>query len=641
MHIGKHLKINLILFLSAVHRLADDEHDSSKRLFDYYIGVITDHMSDALKTIKNEDGESLIDAFLKENTQSKILIHWMRKVFTYLDKFHTKNANLGSLCANAMKIYFNKLFLPLKEKLFLAVNNLIQDDRDCNVVQRYKIKNLLRIFEEVDMKNPELNKEGENLFWTGETTNGVLNQWFSEKFLGFTETYISSKASREISCMSAPEYIRSALKYLDEEDNRKAEYIHKSYHERIDKVNHKHLIELNAKSIGKMETGIRYMFVNKKDIELQEAYRLISKLPESLKSILDEFDPYIRERGDELYNNKELARDPTKFVPELIKLKKELDSLVEFAFDNHILCQDTKNKAFSYFMNKEHYAKQLANYCDWEMKINIKGSNESQIEEKLNNIINIFKCLNNKLLFQLEYAKKLSDRLIQNRSLSLIAEKTLISKLKAEAGVAYVNKMTSMMQDLETSKTEMDLYRAQPHRGCPESIPFAVQVLQHGAWEIDKSKFDRIPVPPFLNRCMEDFNNFYINRHKTHKLIWTGGLGNIEIQYLYLSKPFQSVSTLIQLIIFLSLEKHTTLTVQKLSELIGVSSFTMLNEVTGLLYNPTFNPKKSINNGLITTNLKKDGEELKLNNEISINKHFTANNIKFNSIPVMRKVSIF
>jgi hypothetical protein len=115
--------------------------------------------------------------------------------------------------------------------------------------------------------------------------------------------------------MSAPEYIRSALKYLDEEDARKSEYIHKSFHERIDRVNFKHLIELVAKNLAKMETGIRYMFNNKKDNELKESFRLISKHSDSLKSITDEMDPYIRERGDGLYNNKELSKDPTsKFI---------------------------------------------------------------------------------------------------------------------------------------------------------------------------------------------------------------------------------------------------------------------------------------------------------------------------------------
>jgi hypothetical protein len=213
-----------------------------------------------------------------------------------------------------------------------------------------------------------------------------------------------------------------------------------------------------------MDTGIRYMFVNKKDNDVKEAFRLISKYPDSLKSITEELDPFIRERGDELYNNKEISKFPAKFIPELIKLKKELDALVEFAFDNHILFQDTKNKAFSFFMNRELYSKQLANFCDIEMKAGLKGANEQQTEEKLNNIINLFKCLNNKLIFQIEYAKLLSDRLIQGKSISIHAEKTLISKLKAEAGVTYVNKMTSMMQDLDMSKVEMDRYRALQHR---------------------------------------------------------------------------------------------------------------------------------------------------------------------------------
>ena len=58
-----------------------------------------------------------------------------------------------------------------------------------------------------------------------------------------------------------------------------------------------------------MDTGIRYMFKNEKNEELKYCYELISKHPESLKSITEEMDPYIRERGDELYNNKELAKD--------------------------------------------------------------------------------------------------------------------------------------------------------------------------------------------------------------------------------------------------------------------------------------------------------------------------------------------
>lgn len=81
-----------------------------------------------------------------------------------------------------------------------------------------------------------------------------------------------------------------------------------------------------------------------------------------------------------------------------------MDALVEYSFNNHILFQDTKNRAFSFFMNKDFYSIQLANFCDFEFRRGIKGLNENQIDERLNNIINVFKCLNNRLKFQIDYS---------------------------------------------------------------------------------------------------------------------------------------------------------------------------------------------------------------------------------------------
>ena len=48
----------------------------------------------------------------------------------------------------------------------------------------------------------------------------------------------------------------------------------------------------------------------------------------------------------------------------------------------------------------------------------------------------------------------------------------LISKLKAEQGVTFVNKMTSMMQDLETSRNTIDSYRTLKHR-----VSFNIQIF--------------------------------------------------------------------------------------------------------------------------------------------------------------------
>jgi hypothetical protein len=84
-----------------------------------------------------------------------------------------------------MKVYYKELFLPLQKKLYEAVNNMIKEDRDCSVVARYKIKHILRIFEEVDMKNPDLVKEGDSLYWVGQPVLVILSDWFTNYFLKF------------------------------------------------------------------------------------------------------------------------------------------------------------------------------------------------------------------------------------------------------------------------------------------------------------------------------------------------------------------------------------------------------------------------------------------------------------------------
>lgn len=63
----------------------------------------------------------------------------------------------------------------------------------------------------------------------------------------------------------------------------------------------------------------------------------------------------------------------------------------------------------------------------------------------------------------------------------------------------------------------------------PNGIVFNVRILQQGAWDIDKQKFDRIDLTPFLNFCIDDYTNFYIKRHKNYKLSWAYGLVLIKL----------------------------------------------------------------------------------------------------------------
>jgi len=293
-------------------------------------------------------------------------------------------------------------------------------------------------------------------------------------------------------------------------------------------------------------------------------------------------------------------------------------------------------------MSKEHYSKQLANYCDFEFKIGMKGANDTSIEEKINNIINLFKCLNNKMIFQFEYAKKLSERLLSGRTQSMYGENLIITKLKAEQGLTFVSKMTSMMQDLDSSKNTMDAYRLQKHKGFPlEGVQFNCQILRNGAWEIEKTKFDKFNLPKTIKFYIEDFEKFYLSKQKTHKLMWVYGLGTVDIKFNYLKKPYQSTSTTVQLGILFILEKaaesNTQLTIEEITGKLAYNPNLIVHEVSGFIFNPSFNPKKDIKVGIISTDCTKE-TELNLKSKVWLNKDFMVNSLKLSTIPqVMKK----
>jgi hypothetical protein len=52
--------------------------------------------------------------------------------------------------------------------------------------------------------------------------------------------------------MSAIEYVKSALKYLNEEEFRKEEFLDRDFHRELNKINYKQLIENHSKTLGKV-----------------------------------------------------------------------------------------------------------------------------------------------------------------------------------------------------------------------------------------------------------------------------------------------------------------------------------------------------------------------------------------------------
>ena len=622
-------------------------------LLNFHNSKIREAANGCYERIKNLSGFDFIDSFIDCNNKLNSLIFSMSRIFLYISNNHLKGSEdknnvrkyqEDNVSEFSMKIYKENFFNKLKNKIFSSLNEiLIRDERNGNNEFRIKLISIMKTLQCMDYYKPRIFKISEtSKNWKEEekdTTKIKLayqDEWF-KYFESETIKYIRNKAERDIKNNSAPEYVKCELKYLDEEDERLDSYVYGGYHARIKEINYEYLIKNNAQQIVDMDTGINNMFKTKKKDELNEVYQLFSFYPECLKLIQSSFRAYIRERLLALYNDKEFSKDPKKFVPALIDLKKEMDEIVVLCFANDNDFQDQENKEFSVLMSKDHYPKQLANYADFCMRNGFKGKSEEEIEGTLNDIISIFKNINSKLVFQSETEKKMSDRLIKGLSINMNAEKMLISKLKQENGVTYVSKMNEMISDLEKNKAEYEGYKLSKSHGAPGGIKFNIQVISQSAWDINKSNMEKIEVPLFLQNCIDDFQSFYLGRHQQTKLIWCLSLSRIEIQYLYLQNKNISTSTLPQFLALYYLEQKGNLKLETIATLLGCNVKKVIYDIRGLIFNPSFNPKGTTDKGVILSNIDEKTKEFKPSTEISINRKFSVNRQKFNTLPLPQK----
>ena len=622
-------------------------------LLNFHNSKIEEAANGCYERIKNLSGFDFIDSFIDCNNKLNSLIFSMSRIFMYTSNNHLKGTDdknnvrkyqEDDVSEFSMKIYKENFFNKLKNKIFSSLNEiLIRDERNGNNEFRIKLISIMKTLQCMDYSKPRIFKISEtSKNWKEEEKDTAKikldyqGEWF-QYFESETIKYIRNKAERDIKNNSAPEYVKCELKYLDEEDERLDSYVYGGYHARIKEINYEYLIKNNAQQIVDMDTGINNMFKTKKKDELNEVYQLFSFYPECLKLIQSSFRAYIRERLLALYNDKEFSKDPKKFVPALIDLKKEMDEIVVLCFANDNDFQDQENKEFSVLMSKDHYPKQLANYADFCMRNGFKGKSEEEIEGTLNDIISIFKNINSKLVFQSETEKKMSDRLIKGLSINMNAEKMLISKLKQENGVTYVSKMNEMISDLEKNKAEYEGYKLSKSHGAPGGIKFNIQVISQSAWDINKSNMEKIEVPLFLQNCIDDFQSFYLGRHQQTKLIWCLSLSRIEIQYLYLQNKNISTSTLPQFLALYYLEQKGNLKLETIATLLGCSVKKVIYDIRGLIFNPSFNPKGTTDKGVILSNIDEKTKEFKPSTEISINRKFSVNRQKFNTLPLPQK----
>lgn len=293
---------------------------------------------------------------------------------------------------------------------------------------------------------------------------GVYTKEFEPKFLECTQTFLFNWRQQELSMQSLAGYVEACRLLFDREIARCDLY-------RLDESTRKDLVT-NLEEI--LVAQAQASLVDIKNVSelldrgemkpLEHLFSLLERkgLAERLRPA---FEAYINTEGSSIVFD-EAQED--KMVIRLLEFKRKLDSIWRIAFQKHEGLGHSLREAFESFINKTKKTnmtwgtdnpkpgEMIAKYVDMILRGGAKaipatlahsggtvhdvdnddmddagGDEDAEISRQLDQVLDMFRFVHGKAVFEAFYKRDLARRLLMGRSASSDAEKSMLTRLKS------------------------------------------------------------------------------------------------------------------------------------------------------------------------------------------------------------------
>ncbi|KAH0738724.1 hypothetical protein KY290_037429 [Solanum tuberosum] len=515
-------------------------NDYSQQLYEKYREAFVEYInSTVLPALRERHDEFMLREFVKRWANHKLMVRWLSRFFHYLDRYFIARRSLPGLHEVGLMCFRDLIYQELNGKARDAVNVLIEQEREGEQIDRGLLKNVLDIFVGIGM--------GEMEYYEND---------FEDAMLKDTAAYYSRKASSWIVEDSCPDYMLKAEECLKKEKDRVSHYLHVlSETKLLEKVQNELLVVYTNQLLEKEHSGCRVLLRDDKVEDLSRMYRLFHRIPKGLEPVSNMFKQHVVAEGMVLVQQ---AEDTTNskaessgsgeqvFVRKLIELHDKYMAYVTNCFANNTLFHKALKEAFEVFCNKIvsgcSSAELLASFCDNILK---KGGSEKlsddDIEETLDKVVKLLAYISDKDLFAEFYRKKLSRRLLFDKSANDDHERLILTKLKQQCGGQFTSKMEGMVTDLTLARENQNHFQEylSNNPAASPGIDLTVTVLTTGFWPSYKSSDLCLPVE--MVKCVEVFKEFYQTKTKHRKLTWIYSLGTCNINGKFDSKTIELI----------------------------------------------------------------------------------------------------
>lgn len=493
-------------------------HKHGERLYTGLKEVVTNHLEtkvrkDVIHSLNNGFLQTLNNAWTDHQT-SMVMI---RDILMYMDRVYVQQNEVDNVYNLGLIIFRDQVvrYGSIRDHLRQTLLEMVARERRGEVVDRLAIRNACQM-----------------LMVLGINSRAVYEEDFETPFLHQSAEFYRMESQKFLAENSAAVYIARVEARISEEAERARHYLDETTEPRVVAVLEHELIEQHMKTIVEMEnSGVVHMLMHTRTGELACVYKLLSRVPDGLRTVADAVSAHLREQGRALVTDNHNNTNAITFVQNLLDLKARFDHFLQNSFNNDKIFKHMIASDFEYFLNLNNKSPEfLSLFIDGKLKKGEKGMSEQEIEAVLDKTMVLFRFLQEKDVFERYYKQHLAKRLLLNKSVSDDSEKNMISKLKTECGSQFTSKLEGMFKDMTVSNTIMEEFKEHVLSTGTNlhGVDLSVRVLTTGLWPT-QSVTPKCNIPTAPRNAFDVFRSFYLAKHSGRQLSLQPQLGNVDL----------------------------------------------------------------------------------------------------------------
>jgi cullin 3 len=381
---------------------------------------------------------------------------------------------------------------------------------------------------------------------------------------------------------SCPNYLKKAEKMLQAEKNRVDSYLHRSTMEPLQKECYIQLLKVHQTELINKKTGVDALLTADAREDLTRLFRMYKGYPEDIGPIADLVEKHIEREGSNIIKKAQVGGH--ELVQQLISLHARYDAVLKDCFEKNPVFQKALKKAFETFINQDDkLSRLLANFINDVLTRGTTVTLTEGLEKTLDNVVFLYGYIQEKDVFERHYQLFLANRLLNGLCDSEHSEKSMIAKLRAEAGYQWCNKLEGMFKDVQASRDLMGKFKKQYDAEAKVGLDLAVNVCSSGYWPTTAN----IPyhLPADLSAACDKFKRFYLNQHNGHKLIWHMDKGRAEVLVHFGPKVSRTlVGTTYQMMILLVFNNAKRVTFRQILDITGIPKSEISHHLLSLVH---------------------------------------------------------